>query len=68
MKRATRKLNRDIWDRYVNGIECDVHGAQLDAYKIMKYLNKSEKDTAELNNISEEEWLQYLKRYGPIRL
>jgi hypothetical protein len=31
------------------------------AYKIMKNLNKTEKDTAQFNNISKDTWLRYYK-------
>lgn len=60
-KRETRKLHRQSWDRYISNLEYDVHGAQTSAYKIMRHLNKSEKDTVELNNIAEDDWLKYFK-------
>ena len=44
--REVQELNRESWDRYVSNTEYDVHGAQTMAYKIMSYLNKTEKDTA----------------------
>jgi hypothetical protein len=52
VKRETKKLHPESWDRYESNLEHDAHGAQVNAYKIMKYLNKAEKDTVETNNIS----------------
>jgi hypothetical protein len=55
------ELHRQSWDRCVSAIEHDVHGAQTRAYKIMKNLNKTEKDTAQFNNISKDTWLSCYK-------
>jgi hypothetical protein len=60
-KKEVKKLHRQSWDRYVSAIEHDVHGAQTRAYKIMKNLNKTGKDTAQFNNISKDTWLSYYK-------
>ena len=49
-----KKLQRKSWDKYVSYNEYDVQGAQNQAYEIMKHLNKSEKDTVQINNISKE--------------
>jgi hypothetical protein len=61
VKREIKKLHQESWDRCVSNLEYDVHGAHLNVYKIMKYLNKAEKDNAEINNISEKDWLKYYK-------
>jgi hypothetical protein len=45
---------------YTSNLEYDVHGDHVNVYKIMKYLNKAEKDTTEIN-ISEEDWLGHYK-------
>jgi hypothetical protein len=51
-KREVRKLNRESWDNYISNIEYDVQGAQDAAYKVMKHLNSTERDTAFINNIT----------------
>lgn len=60
-KRKVRQIKRNSWDRYISEIEHDAHGRQDKAYKIMKHLNKIDKDTLKLNSITEDEWLQYYK-------
>jgi hypothetical protein len=56
VKREIRKLNRESCDNYISNIEYDVHGAQDTAYKVMKQLNSTERNTAFINNIPEDEW------------
>jgi hypothetical protein len=60
-KREVRKLNRESWDNYISNIEYDVHGAQDTAYKVMKHLNSTERDTAFINNITEDQWFNFYK-------
>lgn len=58
-KKEVRKLKRLSWDNYISNIEYDCHGSQDIAYKILKHLNSTEKDTVKINNITEKEWLKY---------
>ena len=60
-RREVRKIKRNSWEKYVSDIEHDVHGRQEKAYKILKHLNKTEKDNLHLTTITEEKWLQYYK-------
>lgn len=46
VKNLVRQAHRESWDKYVSNIEHDIHGRQTSAYKIMKHLNKEEKDAA----------------------
>jgi hypothetical protein len=52
-------IHLESWDRYASNLEYDVRETQVNAYKIMKHLNKAEKYSVEINNISEEHWLKY---------
>jgi hypothetical protein len=61
VKRETRKINRNIWDYSVSNIEDAVHGRQERAYKILKELQKTEKDKIQLNPIREKQWIRYYK-------
>lgn len=61
VKKKVRQIKRDSWEQYISEIEHDVNGRQDKAYKIMKYLNKEDKDSLEINAISEDNWLQYYK-------
>lgn len=61
VKRSVRQITRDSWDKYISEIENDIHGRQNCAYKIMKHLNKEERDTLNINPIEEQKWLNYFK-------
>ena len=49
-------------EQYISNIENDVHGRQEQACKIMKHLNKEEKDASRLNIIGKEEWVEHYKK------
>jgi hypothetical protein len=54
-KRDIRKIRRQSWEKFVsNNTEYGVNGRQIKAYKILKKLNKTEKDNLQLNLISEK--------------
>jgi hypothetical protein len=57
VKRETRRLNRNSWDTHISNIEHDLHGRQETAYKIVRELNKTERDRIQLNPISKDEWI-----------
>ena len=44
VKRETRKIKRQCWETFVSRIEHDLHGRQINAYKIIRNLNRTEKD------------------------
>jgi uncharacterized membrane protein len=44
VKRETTKFKRQCWETFVSRIEHDLHGRQINAYKIIKNLNRTEKD------------------------
>jgi hypothetical protein len=50
-KTINREADRQSWDKFVSNIEGDLHGRQIFAYKVIKHLNKSEKDTVRINVI-----------------
>jgi len=43
-------------------IEHDVHGRQINAYKIIRNLNRTEKDNLQLNPTVEHTWLDYYQK------
>ena len=49
VKRETRKIKRQCWETFVSRIERDLHGRQINAYKIIRNLNRTEKDNLRLN-------------------
>ena len=63
VKRETRKIKRQCWETYVSRTEHDLHGHQLNAYKIIKNLNRTEKDNLQLNPIPEHTWLDYYQNF-----
>jgi len=44
VKRETRKIKRQCWETFVSRFEHDLHGRQINAYKIIRNLNGTEKD------------------------
>ena len=50
VKRETRKTKRQWWETFVSGIKHDLHGSQINAYKIIKNLNRTGKDNFSLTN------------------
>jgi len=49
VKKETRKIKRHCWKTFVLRIEHDLHGRQINAYKIIRNLNRTEKDNLQLN-------------------
>lgn len=45
-KNFTKNAHRSSSERYINNIEHDIHRRQEVTFKIMKHLNRDEKDTA----------------------
>jgi hypothetical protein len=41
VKRETRKIKRQCWEMFVSRIEHDLHGCQINAYKIIRDLNRT---------------------------
>lgn len=56
-----REAHNVSWDKYISNIENDIHGRQRTAYKIMKHLNKDEKDIANLQILDYSLWFEYCK-------
>jgi len=50
VKRETRKIKRQFWETSVSRIEHDLHGRQINAYKIIRNLNRIDKDNLQLNS------------------
>ena len=62
VKRETRKIKRQSWETFVSRMEHDLHGRQLNAYKIIKNFNRTEKDNLQFNPITEHTWLDYYQK------
>ena len=62
VKRETRKIKRQCRETFVSRIEHDLHGRQINAYKIIGNLNITEKDNLRLNPIVEHTWLDYCQK------
>jgi len=41
VKRETRNIKRQCWETFVSRIEHELHGRQINAYKIIKNLNRN---------------------------
>lgn len=66
-KAIVRKAHRTSWDMFINRVEHDVHGRQEIAFKLMKHLNREERDTVNLNIIPISDWIKHYKElwYNP---
>ena len=62
VKRETRKIKRQCWETFVLRIEHDLQGRQINAYKIIRNLNRTEEDNLQLNPIPEHTWLHYYQK------
>jgi hypothetical protein len=62
VKRETRKIERQCWETFVLRNEHDVYGRHINVYKIIKNLNRTEKDNLQLNPITENKWLDYYQK------
>ena len=51
-----------MFGTFVSRIEHDLHGRQINAYKIIRNLNRTEKDNLRLNSIVEHTRLDYYQK------
>jgi len=61
VKRET-KIKRQCWETFVLRFEHDLHGSQINAYKIIRNLNRTEKDNLQLNPTVDHTWLDYYQK------
>jgi hypothetical protein len=62
VKRETKKIKRRCWEMFVSRIEHDLHGRQINAYKMIINLNRTGKDNLQLNPITQQTWLDYYQK------
>ena len=62
VKRETRKIRRHCWETFVSRIEHDLRGRQIHAYKIIKNLNRTEKDNLQINPVAEHKCSYYYQK------
>jgi len=62
VERETRKIKRQCWETFVSRIEHDLHGRQINAYKIIKNINRTNEDNLQLNPRTEHTWFDYYQK------
>ena len=62
-KTIVSKTHKESWDRFISRIEFDIFGEQSMAYKVLKHLNRTNKDTIENNNIEDQKWIKHYKNW-----
>jgi hypothetical protein len=62
VKRETRKIKRQCCETFASRIEHDLHGRQTNEYKIIKNLNRTEKDNLQFSPITDHTWLNYYQK------
>ena len=60
-KKIVSKTHKESWDRFISRIDTDIFGEQSMAYKVLKHLNRTNKDTMEINNIEDQKWINHYK-------
>ena len=53
-KTVVSKTHKESWDRFICRIEAGIFGEKSLAYKVLKHLNQTNKDTIEINNIEDQ--------------
>lgn len=61
-KQITRRAQQEDWDQFITNAEHDVYGRQIVACKMMRHLNRLEKDVACINVINTEQWKNHYKK------
>ena len=62
VNRETREIKRQCWETFASRIEHDLHGRQINAYRIIRNINRTEKDNLQLNPIVEPTQLDYYQK------
>jgi len=62
VKRETRKIKRQCWETFLLRIEHDLYGQQINAYTIIRNLNRTEKGNLRINPKVEHTWLDYYQK------
>src|SRR5215468_5463119 len=60
-KTVVSTTHKESWDRFISRIETDIFGEQSMAYKVLKHLNRTNKDIIEINNIEDQKWINHYK-------
>lgn len=62
-----RKIHQDWRAQFISKTAHDLHGRNQFAYKIMRTLNNNERDSAKLNCIDVDKWIEYYNTFGIIQ-
>lgn len=60
-KTIVSKTHNESWDRFMCNIETDIFGEQSMAYKVLKHLNWTNRDTIKINTIEDKNWIEHYK-------
>jgi Glu-tRNA(Gln) amidotransferase subunit E-like FAD-binding protein len=61
-KTIVSKTHKESWNRFMCRIEVDIFGEQSMAYKVLKHLNRTNKDTIETSNLEDQKCIEHYKR------
>ena len=61
VKTIVSKTLKEFWDRFICGMEADILDKQRMAYKVLKHLNRTNKDSIEINNIEVQKWIEHYR-------
>jgi len=61
VKIIVSKTHKESWDRFIFRIKAAIFGEQSMAYKVLKHLNRTNKDNIEINNIEDQKGIEHYK-------
>ena len=53
------KTHKEYWGRFICRIDAETFGEKCMTYKVLKHLNRTSKDTIEINNIEYQKWIEH---------
>jgi hypothetical protein len=60
-KTIVSRTHKESWDIFISRIDTDIFGEQNMTYKVLKHLNRTNKDNIEISNIEDKEWIKHYK-------
>jgi len=61
-KTIVSKTHKESWNRFICRIEVHIFGEQSMDYKVLKHLNRTNKDTIEISNLDDKKCIEHYKR------
>lgn len=60
-KKVTRQASQQAWEAFISKVENDLHGRQEFAYKFLKSMGKTQKESVKIDCVSKTEWVEHYR-------